>query len=150
MSIDEKTIRRYLKVKALVLSPEANEAATASARAQAMEEAHPGLQKAADAFIRRAQIQAGVSPDADTYSFLQKAMSFMSAVSGVVTEALQGAIEAKKVRILRTTRGKESYLTLILTVEGLVKVRNLNEFQKASFKEELLKKVEEELDNMLS
>lgn len=149
MSIDEKTIRRYLKVKALVLSPEAHEAASATARVRAMEEAYPGLVKATDEYVRREQVRAGV-PETDTLSFLQKAMNIMSAVSGVVTEALQGVIEAKKVRVMRTTRGKETYLTLILPVEALVKVRNLNEFQKASFQEALLKRVEEELDSMLS
>lgn len=136
-------------------SPNVNEAASARAKVEAMETAHPGVREAADAWERsqnapKVQDPGPKNPAADFFSFLDKVYATATAVSEAAAAVAQGATEASRVRVSRTTRGAETYLTFVLPTATMVKVRKMNPFQQEAFETELLRRLEEELDKMIA
>ena len=151
MPIAEKTVRTYLKVRALSTSSNRNEASIAARKAQAMEQEHPGLRERAERLARAENSpgqQGQLTPEM-VISFLRGAYDTINNLADSVSSSLRGVAAASRIRITRSTRGKNTFLTLVLPTTTLNEIRHMNEFQQAAFQEELLRRVEAELDALL-
>lgn len=143
MPIDDKVVQTYIKVKALTRSPNANEADVAARKLKEMETKYPGIEK-----IAERPPKPVVTPD-NIADFFRKAYETINDFVDVVADSVQGLKEAQSVRFTRTTRGKATYLSLVFSTYSLLKVREMNDLQQQAYREELHRRLDEEIERLL-
>lgn len=149
--VDEKAVRKYLKVLALAQGSSGGEQASAARVLASMEKKHPGIRRQAEK-IRRAeqngQVGKAQGPQSwqDFFSFLG---DVYTGVSGAVRAAMSGVRLAKSVRFSRTTRVGGTYVSARIPTRTIMELRELDEAQLDVFRAELIQAFDAQIQDLL-